>query len=93
MASVSTLKLIDSPRPTLMSVAKPWMLGSPAPATSHSLAGFPGSAFSATIAFWARAMPALRTSAHAATDRTPGRLPDGVAPPPTERRGRGTRDS
>ena len=37
------------PWSTLMSVAKPWMLGSPAPVTSHSEAGFPGRQFSATI--------------------------------------------
>ena len=32
-----------------MSVAKPWMLESPAPEMSHSLAGFPVRQFSATI--------------------------------------------
>ena len=34
-----------------MSVAKPWMLGSPEPLTSHSLAGLPGFEFSQTISF------------------------------------------
>src|SRR6267143_1187576 len=34
-----------------MSVAKPWMLASPAPMMSHSVEGFPGRQFSATIAF------------------------------------------
>jgi hypothetical protein len=48
-ALVSTLKSIVPPRLTLMSVAKPWMLSSPAPFTSHSLARFPGKQFSATI--------------------------------------------
>src|SRR5688572_25279007 len=32
-----------------MSVVKPWMFGSPAPETSHSLAGLPGFEFSQTI--------------------------------------------
>ncbi len=51
MAFVSTLNPTVSPRLTLMSVAKPWMLESPAPVMSHSLAGLPGRQFSATIAF------------------------------------------
>src|SRR5262245_48531284 len=34
-----------------MSVANPWMLASPAPLTSHCVAGLPGSAFSAAISF------------------------------------------
>ena len=46
---VSTLNDTVPPRFTLMSVAKPWMLGSPAPVMSHSLAGLPGWQFSATI--------------------------------------------
>ena len=37
------------PWSTLMSVAKPWMLESPAPLTSHSLGGLPGLEFSQTI--------------------------------------------
>src|SRR5262245_14215699 len=46
-----------------MSVAKPWMLASPAPSMSHSSGGFPGSAFSSTIGsadavFENRTMPA-----------------------------------
>src|SRR5215475_10570516 len=35
-----------------MSVANPWMFGSPAPLTSHWLAGLPGMAFSAAISFF-----------------------------------------
>ena len=44
-----TLKKAVSPRLTLIWVAKPWMLGSPAPLMSHSLAGLPVRQFSATI--------------------------------------------
>src|ERR1700719_2989125 len=33
-----------------MSEAKPWMVGSPAPLTSHSVDGLPGLEFSQTIA-------------------------------------------
>jgi len=36
-----------------MSVAKPWMLASPAPLISHSLAGFPAKAFSQRMGFGA----------------------------------------
>src|SRR3954467_8229786 len=36
---------------TLMSVAKPWMVESPLPLTSHSVLGLPGRQFSATMAF------------------------------------------
>jgi hypothetical protein len=43
---VSTLKLIACPRLTLIFVAKPWMVGSPAPATSQSDVGVPGLEFS-----------------------------------------------
>ena len=49
MASVLTLNWTVAPWSTLMSAAKPWMLASPAPATSHSLAGLPALQFSATI--------------------------------------------
>src|SRR5438552_4128033 len=38
-----------SPWLTLMSLENPWMLGSPAPLISHSVAGFPGLQFSATM--------------------------------------------
>src|SRR5215831_5720146 len=50
---------------TLISVANPWMFGSPAsaPERSHSVAGFPGRAFSQTIGF----------EAHAANAETSGR--------------------
>jgi hypothetical protein len=37
------------PRLTLISVANPWMVVSPAPLISHSLEGLPGRQFSATI--------------------------------------------
>ena len=46
-----TLNETVVPRFTLMSVAKPWMLGSPLPEMSHSLAGLPARQFSATIGF------------------------------------------
>ncbi len=49
-ALVSTLNDTVPPRLTLMSVAKPWMLASPMPETSHSLAGLPARQFSATTA-------------------------------------------
>ena len=49
VAVVSILKSIVPPRFTLMSVPKPWIEESPAPLTSHSDAGLPGSAFSVTI--------------------------------------------
>ncbi len=45
-----------------MSVANPWMLGSPAPVTSHWLDGAPGSAFSATISFCPIEMAKLRVA-------------------------------
>src|SRR4029450_12989772 len=46
--SLAILKAIDSPMLTLMSVANPWMRGSPEPLMSHSVDGFPGLQFSAT---------------------------------------------
>jgi hypothetical protein len=46
--SLAILKAIDSPMLTLMSVANPWMRGSPDPLMSHSVDGFPGLQFSAT---------------------------------------------
>src|SRR5205823_15015173 len=45
-ADVSILKSSVPPGATLMSVANPWMLASPAPDTSHWLAGSPGFWFS-----------------------------------------------
>lgn len=45
-ASVFILKAIESPAFTEILVANPWMLGSPAPFTSHSVDGDPGSRFS-----------------------------------------------
>src|SRR5688572_18979181 len=53
----------------LISVVNPWMLVEPAPLTSHSLAGLPGSEFSQTIGFaigglhgdWASATIGCRT--------------------------------
>src|SRR5437870_3243842 len=50
-AVVSTLKWTVSPLLTLISVAKPCRLGSPAPLMSHSVAGLPGCWFSQTIGF------------------------------------------
>ena len=47
--AVSILKSTVWPWSTLMSVAKPWIDGSPAPETSHSDCGVPGSEFSETI--------------------------------------------
>jgi len=61
-AVVSILKSMLCPRLTLMSVANPWMLGSPAPSTSHSLAGLPGRQFSATTGL-APSQPAVTASA------------------------------
>src|SRR5918994_5358195 len=46
---VRTLKPTVSPWFTLMSVANPWIEGSPLPLTSHSVESFPGLQFSATI--------------------------------------------
>src|SRR3954452_11239548 len=51
VADVFTLNVTVPPRSTLRSVAKPWIDASPAPLTSHSLAGFPGRQFSATMGF------------------------------------------
>src|SRR4051812_10635142 len=48
-AVVLTLKETVLPALTLCSVAKPWIVGSPSPGTSHWLDGDPGSAFSQTI--------------------------------------------
>ena len=45
-----TLNETVSPRFTLMSVAKPWRLASPAPLMSHSPGGLPGRQFSASMA-------------------------------------------
>jgi len=44
-ALVSILKSIDCPMLTLMFVAKPWMLSSPAPSTAQTDAALPGLAF------------------------------------------------
>ena len=51
----SILNEIVSPRLTLMSVAKPWIVRSPDPLMSHSVDGFPGLQFSATTRFAGRA--------------------------------------
>ena len=53
VASVLILKLMVWPALTLISVAKPWILGSPAPAPliSQLESGVPGKQFSASIAF------------------------------------------
>ena len=39
---MSTLNWIGDPAFTLIWVANPWMVGSPTPSMSHSLAGIPG---------------------------------------------------
>ena len=46
---MSTLKWTVWPWLTLMSVAKPWMVASPDPLMSHSVAGFPALVFSQAI--------------------------------------------
>src|SRR5438105_3907917 len=51
LAAVLTLKLIAPPLLTDMSVANPWMLGSPEPLMSHVFCGVPGFWFSQTMAF------------------------------------------
>jgi hypothetical protein len=51
MASVEILKNTGWPAFTLMSVAKPWMFGEPAPTMYHSLKGLPSRQFSASIGF------------------------------------------
>ena len=48
------ITITGEPRLTLMSVAKPCIVGSPAPLTSHSLAAFPARQFSATTGFACR---------------------------------------
>ena len=48
-ASVLILKSMRAPWSTLMSVANPWMLGSPSPWTCHSLGWLPKRQFSDTI--------------------------------------------
>src|SRR5687768_9302036 len=91
-ASVLILKVSVPPLLTLMSVAKPWMVASPTPATSHSLAGDPGLEFSQGMglgpgashgpaeAAGRRRTPALKASgpvaAPAAASRTGGRPAD-----------------
>src|ERR1051325_930064 len=47
-----------------MSVAKPWIVESPAPVTSHSLGGFPVLRFSSTIAFVCAIAEGLNASRH-----------------------------
>src|SRR4051812_11132170 len=81
-ASVSTLNPTVSPRLTLIAVAKPWIVGSPAPSTSHSSCGDPGRQFSASMPFAgspqdaratggaARPKTAPRTAAIAEAQRT-----------------------
>src|SRR5882672_742884 len=46
LAGVLILKLIAWPRLTLIEVAKPWIVGSPTPATCQSEGGSPGFVFS-----------------------------------------------
>ena len=74
---MSILKCTVPPCGTLISVAKPWMLESPIPETSHWFCGVPGRQFSASISLpgaaheaWAlgatAARPASATAAAAA---------------------------
>src|ERR1700732_2944198 len=50
-AFVLILKLRLCPALTLMSVEKPWMVGSPEPSTVHTDESVPGKQFSASIGF------------------------------------------
>src|SRR4051812_47370060 len=97
-AVVSILKRTASPTFTLICVAKPWIVGSPAPSTSHVDCGVPDKQFSATTEFagdahgpvaapatWgaaARPNEAHRTAATAAILR---RLPPAGGPAPNQR--------
>src|SRR3954451_17692461 len=90
MAGVLTLKLTVAPRLTDMSVAKPWIVLSPTPVTSHSLGGLPVWQFSTTTALepagaghaaWAAgasvSQPAanpIATTAHTSHCRAPVRV-------------------
>src|SRR5215468_6277990 len=58
-AGVLSLKKTVPLRLTLMSVAKPWMLASPAPLTSHCEEGLPGRQFSASMALAGEAQEAM----------------------------------
>src|SRR2546430_2624514 len=51
VALVATLKLWVSPTLTLICVAKPWRLGSPAPVTLQAELGLPALLFSQAIGF------------------------------------------
>src|SRR6185436_17343976 len=70
--ALSILNEIVSPTLALMSVANPWIFTSPEPLTSHSVDGFPGRQFSATIRFAGRlhsgAGPGGRCASAAASD-------------------------
>ena len=93
MASVLTLKRAVSPRWTLISVANPWMLESPAPVISHSDAGLPGRDSLHTTAFAgdvhassrkrAPAKPGNPRTASPRTAATTRRNTNGVVPSPT----------
>src|SRR4051794_4694791 len=50
-AVVETLKWTVSPALTLICVAHPWIVASPAPLTSHVVRGVPGRQFSAMTGF------------------------------------------
>src|SRR5438034_3741683 len=83
VAFVLTLNVMVPPWFTLMSVANPWMVGSPAPLTSHSLGGLPASAFSHTTALdnggehelCAATCWALRLGSATTTARTSSAMP------------------
>src|SRR5262249_32775114 len=69
-AFVSILKCTASPRLTLMSVAKPWIDGSPASplGMSHCAWGVPGSAFSTWMGLSARAVDAVPSASANASE-------------------------
>src|SRR6267142_4779487 len=69
VAVVVTLKPMDPPLLTLMSVANPWMVASPEPVTSHSDCGLPGSWFSAGMGLLACAV-SLGTARRAPTNNS-----------------------
>ena len=58
-----------------MSVAKPWMLASPAPATSHWSRGVPGRQFSASISLPGTAQEAWAPGAAASAKATASTSP------------------
>src|SRR5574342_1439395 len=78
LAGVLTLKATVPPGFTLMSVAKPWMVASPAPLTSQVDCAVPARQFSASMALAGEAQDAPATrgmaSSSAPAARAPARL-------------------